>query len=107
MRKFVLLGLLVALSTGCGRGWLPLFRGAPCYGTCGVPALPAALNTEAGCAGCGSTAASYGSYESEVPSGSYYGGETVVGDGYTGSGTIIDNGYNGVITSPMSPLPAK
>lgn len=58
MKKLLVLGLLLAMSTGCGRGWFPFFRnGASCNsGLCSAPAMP----QNAGCEGCGS--AGYESY---------------------------------------------
>ena len=50
MKKLVVLGLLLAASTGCGRGWFPhLFRGAPCNGLCSAQA-PTLHNDCEGCA---------------------------------------------------------
>ena len=64
MKKLLVLGLLLAASSGCGRNWLPhLFRGAPCGGLCSRTAQPA----EQGCAGCvGSGYESYGAGESII-----------------------------------------
>lgn len=107
MKKLLLLGLLLSLSTGCGRGWLPgLFRGASCgNGGCigAAPALPQ------GCTTCvGGNAAGYGSYEGEVPggqiisdSGSYAGGS------YAGTSYPSAGAYSGEIVNPnigMAPL---
>jgi hypothetical protein len=68
MKKIVLLGLLLSLSTGCGRGWMPcLSRGAQCgnAGCIGAPpALPQGCTT--GCAG--GNAAGYASYDGEIVS---------------------------------------
>ncbi len=108
MRRIALLGLIVLFS-GCGRCWTPLFRGAPCQGSCGLSAVPA--SHESGCTGCaasGSTAG-YGSY-----TGDEVGGE-VYGDSSYYPGTVVDNGIvggysggvvqEGVISSPsMVPL---
>ncbi len=56
MRKLIVLGLVLAASTGCGRGWFPhLFRGAPCNGLCSTPA-PTLHND---CEGCNSGYAAY------------------------------------------------
>lgn len=100
MKKMTLLVVLIAASTGCGRSWLPLFRGAPCSGVCGAPNLPPA--PAAGCQGCeGSYGAGYADYNGHAAIGSgYYGGqlgetvlgETVLGETYLGpvnSGRII------------------
>ncbi len=110
MKKLLLIGLLLSLSTGCGRGWLPgFFRGASCgNGSCigAAPALPQ------GCNACvGGNSAGYGSYESEVVGGSYYGGETIVGDTYAGDsyigGQVVPNYGSGTIVGPtMQGLPA-
>ena len=105
MKKLLLIGLLLSLSTGCGRGWLPcLFRGASCgNGSCigAAPALPH------GCSTCvGGTSAGYGDYEGEVAGGEYFGGETIVGDSYAG-GQIVPNYGSGTVVSPsMQGLPA-
>ena len=80
MKKLAVLGLLVVLSTGCGRGWLPLFRGAPCGDTCGasLPAQPAA-----GCVGCEpGYGTGYSGYEGEVVGNSGYYSGPVIGDSY-------------------------
>ncbi len=100
MKKLLLLCLLLSLSTGCGRGWMPcLFRGASCgNGGCigTAPALPQ------GCNACvGGTSAGYGGYDGEVIGGeivsdSYYGGNTY------GSGDIGAPALNG--TLPMAPI---
>jgi hypothetical protein len=80
MKKLAVIGLLVVLSSGCGRGWLPLTRGAPCGDTCGA-SLPA--QPSAGCVGCESGyGAGYSSYEGETMASSGYYGGSVVGDGY-------------------------
>lgn len=112
MKKIALLGLVVLLS-GCGRCWLPMFRGAPCQGTCGLPAMPASHET--GCSGCAEgTTAGYGSYDGGVINEGIVGGEVFNDSGYY-PGTVVENGaiggYNGgivsegVINSPsMAPL---
>ncbi len=98
MKKLLIIGLLLSLSTGCGRGWLPcLFRGANCgNGSCigAAPALPH------GCTTCvdGSTAG-YGSYDGEIVGEGYYGSGTIVGDSYLG-GTVVPN------SPTMQSLPA-
>jgi len=111
MRKLLLLGLVFTLASGCGRGWLPMFRGAPCQsGVCGVnaPTLPAAY--DAGCHNCGQSAG-YGSYDDglSMSSGSY--GSALGGDIYYG-GEVIQGGAvsggsmsGGLGTSPMQALP--
>lgn len=114
MRRLVLLGLVLTLASGCGRGWLPMFRGAKCHsGICGVgaPALPATY--DAGCSNCGHSAGynsadvSGGeSYSGISNADSYYGGDVV-------QGAIVDSGLplgsypsSGAITSPpMRTLP--
>jgi hypothetical protein len=88
MKKIVLLGLLLSLSTGCGRGWLPcLFRGAPC-GNAGCIGAPPALPQ--GCTTCvGGNAAGYGDYagEGEIVSDSYYGANNYIPtESYVGEG---------------------
>lgn len=84
MRKLIVLGLLLAASTGCGRGWFPhLFRGASCNGLCSTPA-PTLQND---CEGCNSGYSSgYASYDGgEVVSGGMetngYDMNTVIGSG--------------------------
>ncbi len=105
MKRIALLGLIV-LFAGCGRCWLPIFRGAPCHSGCGLtaPALPASHET--GCVGCANgVSAGYGSYDNEVYSGgdAYY-DSAVVNNGIVGgvpSGIVSE----GVISSPsMVPL---
>ncbi len=106
MRKLVLLGVGLVLASGCGRGWLPCFRGAPCNsGVCGAPAMPASYDS--GCAGCGA-ASGYGDYDGESTSNDGYSNEGYYGG--TVQGGIIDNGYinQGTIVSPsMTPVPAQ
>jgi len=105
MKKLILLGLLLSLSTGCGRGWMPcLFRGASCgNGGCigAAPALPQ------GCTTCvGRNSAGYGGYDGEVSGGnivsdSYYGGNSYgSGETYVGEGPAPTIG-SGI---PMAPL---
>lgn len=94
MRKLVLLGLVFALASGCGRGWLPMFRGAPCRGNaCGLtaPALPAAY--DAGCNNCGQSAG-FGDYQGSgdsfgLSSDNYYDGGVIVGGGYPSPGATV------------------
>jgi len=105
LKKLLWIGLLLSLSTGCGRGWLPcLSRGASCgNGSCigAAPALPQGCNA---CIGGGS--AGYGSYDSDIGGGDYYGGGTIVGDNYVG-GQVVPNYSSGTITGPaMQGLPA-
>lgn len=98
MKKLALLGVLIVMSSGCGRGWLPMFRGAPCNGNNCLPA-PMAAN----CNGCSPATMGYGGYENEFSGGTYYGDE----GGYYDGG-IINGGrmIEGTINSPsMSPLP--
>lgn len=90
MKRIALLGLLLLLSSGCGRGWLPTLRGAACRGGC-LTAAPAPLAANTGCADC---ANGYGAAYNNYDSGEII-GNTVIGDtGYYGS--AID-GYNGAI----------
>ncbi len=111
MRKIALLGLVV-LASGCGHGWLPLFRGAPCRSSCGTgaPAMPASYDS--GCTNCG-TSAGYSSDIGGVMSSDQYSGEIIGDTGYYGAvdqGGIINNGYSGqgIINSPtMRTLPAN
>ncbi len=98
MKKLAVLGLLVVLSSGCGRGWLPLFRGAPCGDTCGANVLPA--QPAGGCVGCESGyGAGYSAYEGETIGSSGYYGSSVVGDGY------ISPAPSGTTVAPMT-MPA-
>jgi hypothetical protein len=70
MKKLLLVGLLLASSTGCGRGWLSnLFGGASCGPYCNAPAPMVDP-----CQGCGGQA-----------------GYAGFGDG----GTMVDGGYLG------------
>ena len=92
MKKLFVLGLLMAMSTGCGRSWFPhLFRGAPCRGLCSAQAAPQA---EPGCANC--NGAGYESYGS--------------GDGFIGSETIgsapVGSTYETLPPAGMAPLPS-
>src|SRR5688572_33513257 len=91
MKKLVVLGLLLAMSSGCGRNWLGhFFRGTPCNsanGLCSAPTLP----QSAGCENCGSSG-----YES-------YGDGTVMGEsiGSAPMGqTYLEN-----VPPTMAPLP--
>ncbi|MGN6545694.1 MAG: hypothetical protein ACTHK7_11640 [Aureliella sp.] len=90
MKKLLVLGLLLAMSSGCGRGWFPFFRnGAPCNsGLCSAPTLP----PSASCEGCGSGAG----YES-------YGDGAIVGESI-GSAPIGPT-YLDVPPATMAPLP--
>jgi hypothetical protein len=112
MRKIALLGLVLLLSNGCGRGhgWLPFFRGARCNTNCGMPgtapALPASYET--GCTNC-TTGAGYGSYEG-FSGDTYYGGGVITNDYYGGTseGMIIQGGPYGATPGsslPMTTLP--
>ncbi|MCA9129720.1 MAG: hypothetical protein KDB22_21690 [Planctomycetales bacterium] len=78
MKKIALFGLVCVLSSGCGRGWLPLHRGAPCHHGCPAPAVAAPA---ANCAGCG-TSTGYAPYDGEI-----------VGSSVIGSGALLDSGY--------------
>lgn len=114
MKKLLMLGLCLVLTTGCGRGWFPrLFRGAPCMGGCGVGA-PASMPADH-CGNC--TGAGIGAgYESYGDAGREIVGDQVIGSGFAGE-RIIDGGilnvpsYNGTysggtVTTPsnMAPL---
>ena len=92
MRKCLLLGVILALSSGCGRGWLPMFRGAPCNNNVCAPA-----SYDRGCTNC-PTAAGYGEY-----SGEYSGVETLGGNYYNGGIVSEDYPIQGSV-SPMQPL---
>jgi hypothetical protein len=88
MKKLFVLGMLLAMSTGCGRNWLShLNRGAPCNGRCNTQAPM----MQQGCENC--SGAGYESYGA--------------GDGYLGADTIgsapIGPTYESV--PPMSQLP--
>ncbi len=97
MKKLVTVGLLIAFVAGCGRGWLPLYRGAPCRG-CGLFRRPA-LVQPGPCADCG-TAAGYGDYEGAVSGGEYYDGGTITQEYYPASPA------EGSSTTELTPLPA-
>lgn len=96
MRKLVLLGVVLVLSSGCGRGWLPMFRGAPCNGNSCAPAMPASYDS--GCTNC-PTAAGYGQY-----SGEYSSGETLGGNYYGGNIVSEDYPIQGSVSPSMQPL---
>jgi hypothetical protein len=107
MKKLLLLGLLLSLSTGCGRGWLPgLSRGTSCRnGGCigAAPALPQ------GCTTCvGGNAAGYGSYEGNVSGGEIMADSgSYIGESYADTSYPSAGGYSGAIVSPnigMAPL---
>lgn len=108
MKKLLLIGLLLSLSTGCGRGWLPgLFRGASCGNAGCLGAAPAGPQ---GCTTCvGGNSAGYGGYEGELSGGEIisdrggYIGESYLGNTYP-SGSVLQGG----VASPnaMAPLPA-
>jgi hypothetical protein len=67
MKKLLVLGLLLAMSTGCGRGW-HIFRGARCNGLCSTQA-PAMQNN---CENCGPAG-----YESYGAGDGYMGGDAI------------------------------
>lgn len=104
MRKLVVLGLLLAASTGCGRGWFPhLFRGAPCNGLCSSPA-PTLHNDCEGCAN-GSGYANYGDdgmVSSGVQMGGYDGGAVGSEPLYTTPPTM-GSIQPGAIVNPQTP----
>jgi len=88
MKKLLMLGLLVSVSTGCGRGFFPhLFRGAPCGGLCST----AAPQGDAGCANCASSG-----YEN------YGAGDSMMND--AGIGPTPTTTYE-TIPPTMAPLP--
>lgn len=98
MKKLLCIALLLSLSTGCGRGWLPcLFRGAPCHGTSCLSAAPALPES---CVNC-STSAGYAPYDGEIVS------DGVIDNGYYGSG-VINQGFTNppLAAPPMSNLPS-
>ena len=102
MRKLVLIGLMLSLSTGCGRGWLPMFnRGAACNGNSCLGAAPAL--PPANCEGCGVGTAGYGSYEGEIIS-SYGGGEVIGSYAAPVYGGVPSTGA--ITNPPMSTLPS-
>lgn len=75
MKKLLALTALVGTLTGCGQGWLPLYRGAPCNGC--APSLPAAPT--AACTDCGTTSG-YAQYDG-------------FSDGYAADGQIVGGPY--------------
>ncbi|RMF40460.1 MAG: hypothetical protein D6753_11740 [Planctomycetota bacterium] len=97
MKKLVTVGLLIALLAGCGRGWLPLYRGAPCRG-CGLFRRPAMLQP-APCADC-PTAAGYGNYDGSISGGEYLDGEVITEEYYP---STVPGGSS---TTELAPLPA-
>lgn len=65
MKRIAVIGLLLAMTTGCGRGWLPTYwNGAPCDGC----SLPAPIHTEPACGTCRNDSVSLGytPYEGQV-----------------------------------------
>lgn len=91
MKKLFVLGLLLAMSTGCGRNWFPhLFRGAPCTGLCSRLAPPPA---EPGCTNC--NGAGYESYDS---------GDAILGNEAIGSAPMLGSTYE-TLPPGMAPLP--
>jgi hypothetical protein len=91
MKKLLVLGMLLAMSTGCGRNWFPhLFRGAPCTGLCSRTAPPMA---EPGCSNCNGAG-----YESYVPSEGIMTGEAI-------GSAPIGSTYESVPPA-MAPLPS-
>ncbi|GIW96881.1 MAG: hypothetical protein KatS3mg111_0214 [Pirellulaceae bacterium] len=98
MKRMVIIGLSLALLTGCGRGWLPLYRGAPCRG-CGLLPNPL-LRQPASCAPCNEAQVGYESYPGEVVGGEYIEGELPPGDYYGGIVTEAPG------TQELAPLPA-
>ncbi len=103
MKKLVLIGVVCMSTVGCGRGWLPLFRGAPCTSNCAAPALPAALPS-AGCNDCGGVSAGYSPYDTTVLGGEYMGGQVIGGD-YLGE-SVGGYSYPAGESIPMAPLAA-
>ena len=105
MRKLVVLGLLLAASTGCGRGWFPhLFRGASCNGLCSS-AAPTLHND---CEGCASGHAGYAGYGDEgvVSSGIEMGGydQGTVGTEQLYTQPPMGSIPSGQIVSPQTPV---
>jgi hypothetical protein len=91
MKKLLVLGLLLATSTGCGRNWLGhFFRGAPCGNNGGLCSAQAQAPT-AGCENCGGSG--YESY-----------GDGVVGEsiGSAPMPTYLEN-----VPPTMAPLPGS
>lgn len=102
MRKLIVLGLLLAASTGCGRGWFPhLFRGAPCNGLCSTAAPTPTLHND--CEGCSSGYAGYGDGGTVIGDGMEIGGY----EGAIGSGTVIGTpGMSSIQGGPYIAPPA-
>jgi hypothetical protein len=92
MKRIALLGVLVLLSSGCGRGWLPT-RGAACNAGCLTSAPAAHAQPTPGCSDC--AAAGYGASYSGYDSGQILGDtgyyENTISNGFDrpiiGSGT--------------------
>lgn len=92
MKRIALLGLLLLLSSGCGRGWLPTRRGAACNGSCLTSApIPAS-------AGCNDCVTGYGAGYS-----GYDSGEIIGDSGYYGS--TVTGGYDGQIINSGTMVP--
>ncbi len=83
MRKYVLLGALIVMSSGCASCWRP-FRGALCNTGCrtALPALPTCNDCNSG------YSAGYSGIDGEIIGGSGYYGSGV--EGYYG-GEVIQN----------------
>jgi hypothetical protein len=103
MKKLLLIGLVISLTSGCCNGWRPFRRGAACR----TPALPAAPMSapSAGCTNCGPTSLGYAEYPGSIGGGEYYGSGI---DDYYG-GTVIEDGIIDESDSgpPMERLPSR
>jgi hypothetical protein len=96
MKKLFVLGLLFAMSAGCGRSWCPWFRGAPCNGLCSAPA-PAMRDN---CENCiGAAQSGYESYDDSSSMGQII-GSTTDGAEYIGTAPM-NQGYQ---SAPMAPM---
>lgn len=103
MKKLLLLGVLLSLSTGCGRGWMPcLFRGASCGNAGCIGAAPALPQ---GCNACvGGNSAGYSSYDGDTIVGDTY---AMAGERYVGEGPAANYGSGAISAPSMAPLPAR
>ncbi len=106
MKKLIVLAVLVAACSGCGRGWLPLFRGDSCT-SCASPALPPAPATcNGGCAPGYSS--SYAGIEGESYSGSgYYDNGQYMGSQYMGDTVLSETVVPGIVGGGAAIPPAR
>ncbi len=98
MRKIAVLGLLVVLCSGCGRGWLP-GRGGRCGPACGQQLPPPPTSEPCSTCGPATASASYGAYDETIVDSGYYGGEVLSNEYYPGAAS------NGMLVEPTMVAP--